>query len=93
MLLPDSLGVGGARALLLRRPAAGYASAAEFWKGPALTGITADPGAQAQADVTSRWFGLRIDVALGGVELQEHALIDATTLPARLVSRQWGDRP
>lgn len=91
MLLPDTLGVEGARALLLRRPPTGYDSAEAFWKVPALGGSTADPAAQAQVGVTSRWFALAVDVTIGTTELQERALIDATTLPARLVSRQWGE--
>lgn len=92
MLLPDTLGIEGARALLLRRPFAGYPSATEFWKGLSLNGgITPDPAAIEQAGVTSTWFALNIDVRMGATELNETALIDATTLPARLVSRQWGD--
>lgn len=91
MLLPDTLSVAGARSLLLKRPALGYESAAEFWALPALSAITADPGAQAQTAVTTKWFALRIDVNLGGAAIEERALIDATELPARLVSRQWGE--
>jgi general secretion pathway protein K len=30
-------------------------------------------------------------VTVGTTVLQEQALMDATTLPARLVSRQWGE--
>lgn len=91
MLLPDTLGVDRARALLLRRPPIGYSEPADFWKPLSEDGITPDPAAQQQAGVTTTWFDLRIDVAVGGSELQERALIDATTLPARLVSRQWGE--
>lgn len=91
MLMPDTMNVETARALLLRRPPGGYPSTVDFWRAPALSGVTADPAATAQTDVTTRWFALRVDVALGGVELRETGLIDARTLPARLVSRQWGD--
>ncbi|VVT02572.1 Type II secretion system protein K [Sphingomonas sp. EC-HK361] len=90
MLFPDTMGVEGARAILLRRPPQGWDSAANFWTAPALAGKS--PGdAQAQADVTSRWFALRIDVRFGGSDLEEHGLIDATALPAQLVRRQWGE--
>lgn len=92
MLLPDTLGIAAAQAMLLRRPPGGYADAAEFWKLPALSGITPDSAAQRQMDVTSKWFDLTIDVSVGGTELKERALIDATSLPARLVSRQWGEQ-
>lgn len=91
MLLPDTLTVEAARQLLLKRPPQGYASTIEFWKLPALSAITAAPDATAQTAVTTGWFALQVDVTLGAAELQEYALIDATTLPARLVARQWGD--
>jgi general secretion pathway protein K len=92
MLLPDTLGIDRARALLLRRPPIGYAEPADFWKPLSESGITPDLAAQQQAGVTTKWFDLRVNVAVGGSELQERALIDATTLPARLVSRQWGEQ-
>lgn len=91
MLLPDTLTIDQARALLLERPAQGYTSTEAFWKLPALRGVIVFPDAQAQTAVTTRWFALRIEVELGGSELTESALIDATVQPARLVSRAWGD--
>lgn len=91
MLLPDTLSVEGARQLLLRRPPFGFASTSEFWKAPALSAITAAPDAVGQTAVTTTWFALRVDVALGDAELEDHALIDATRLPARLALRQWGE--
>lgn len=91
MLLPDSLTVDRARALLLERPAQGFSSAFEFWKLPARNGITPDQAASTQVAVTSGWFALKIKVELGGTELIETALIDARQPPARLVSRAWGD--
>jgi len=91
MLLPDTLTVDQARVLLLERPAQGYTSTEAFWKGPALRGVIVFPDAQAQTAVTTTWFALRIEVELGGSELTESALIDATAQPARLVSRAWGD--
>lgn len=91
MLLPDTLTVDQARTLLLARPPQGYTSTEEFWKLPALRGVIVFPDAQAQTAVTTTWFALRIEVELGGSELTESALIDATVQPARLVSRAWGD--
>ncbi|WP_374126152.1 type II secretion system minor pseudopilin GspK [Sphingomonas sp. 28-62-11] len=91
MLLPDTLTIDQARALLLERPAQGYTSTDAFWKLPALRGIIVFPEGQAQTAVTTRWFALRIEVELGGSELTESALIDASVQPARLVSRAWGD--
>lgn len=91
MLLPDTLSVEGARQLLLRRPPQGFASTSEFWKLPALSAITAAPDAVAQTSVTTNWFALRVDVRLGDAEIEDHGLIDATRLPARLATRQWGE--
>lgn len=91
MLLPDTLTNDGARALLLARPAQGYTSTEAFWKLPALRGVIVFPDAQAQTAVTTQWFALRIEVQLGGTELTQTALIDATAQPVRLVSRAWGD--
>ena len=91
MLLPDTLSVDAARALLRKRPPAGYDNVEAFWKLPAQGGITADQDATAQTAVTTQWFALQVDVALGSAELQQQSTIDATTLPARLVSRSWGE--
>ncbi len=91
MLLPDTLSVEGARQLLLKRPPQGFESAEKFWQLPALNAITPSGEEMAQATVTTTWFALRIDVSLGGAELEEHGLIDATRLPARIASRQWGE--
>ena len=90
MVLPETASVEAARALLLRRPMAGYDSAEAFWTAAAL-GDASDTAGRQQVAVTSRWFDLRVDVTVGSAELQERALIDARTLPARLVARQWGE--
>jgi general secretion pathway protein K len=87
-LLPDG-NVTAIRTALLRRPAAGYESAADFWTAASFGG--SDGESRGDVAVTSKWFALRIDVTLGRIRLVEQALVDARTLPARLVSRQWGD--
>jgi general secretion pathway protein K len=91
MLLPGTLTVEGARQALLRRPPTGYATAAAFWAQTAVTGGT--EVATGQTDITTKWFLLKVDVTLGGTVLEQSGLIDASALPARLVSRQWGERP
>lgn len=87
MMQPDTLSIGAAQALLAKRPPQGWADTNAFWQG------TAAPSGGAQPVTTTRWFDLRIDTNVGGTTLTEHATIDANTLPARLVSRQWGDEP
>lgn len=91
MLLPDTLDVARARAVLFDRPPQGFTSTVAFWQGVALKGTFAGPEAQKQTAITTQWFGLKIDVALGGTQLTQTALIDATEPPVRLVSRAWSD--
>ncbi|WP_375404299.1 type II secretion system minor pseudopilin GspK [uncultured Sphingomonas sp.] len=91
MLFPDTLTVDLAAQALLRRPPQGFADVSQFLNAFSANGVTAEGGGQAFG-VTSRWFALRIDVALGDVSVEERALVDANRLPATLVSRQWGEQ-
>lgn len=91
VLLPGTPDVAAVRRALLGRPALGYDSTSKFWQSSAF-GAAGDIGdAASQSAVTSKYFGLRVDVSVSGTDLQENSLIDASTLPARLVSRQWGE--
>ncbi len=90
MLYPDTLQPARAAQALLMRPPQGYENPAAFQNSRALGGLSIDTGGF--VDVTSKWFNLSIDVTIGGTRLEEHALVDATHLPARLVSRQWGEQ-
>ncbi len=90
MLFPDTMSIAGARQMILRRPPQGVGSTDVFFKSAALQGNANADGERGTA-IVSKWFTLQIDVTIGTTVLQEHALIDATTLPARLVSRQWGE--
>lgn len=89
-LLPDTLSPGAVNQALLRRPPEGWGDTTAFWSQPGLTGAGAAGGATGTS-VKSQWFRLHIDVQTGGTTLEERALIDATRLPVRLVSRQWGE--
>ena len=94
MLLPDALSVEQAQSVLLRRPPDGYASVDPLWtQFSTATGGAPDIGARQQTAVKTIWFALSIDVVNGSAELHEEGLIDARTLPVRLVTRQWGDAP
>jgi general secretion pathway protein K len=88
MLMPDTLGVDAARQMLLRRPPQGFASTDKFWAQPGLGQAGDGP---ALTDVTTTWFRLDLDVTVGGTGLEQHGLIDATRLPARVATRQWGE--
>ncbi len=91
MLLPDTIDIGRIKTLLLNRPVQGFSSTVAFFGELAKSGAVAGPDAGAQTAVTTQWFSLKVEVALGGAELSETALIDVTQPPARLVSRQWGE--
>jgi general secretion pathway protein K len=88
-LLPDTVGPGSIQQALLRRPPFGYKDVGAFWSG--LSNSLASDEAQKQTGVKSGWFSLTVDVAAGGASLRQRSLIDATRLPSRLVSRQWGE--
>ncbi len=90
MLFPDTMSIAGARQMILQRPPQGVGSTDVFFKSAALQGNANADGERGTA-IVSKWFTLQIDVTIGTTVLQEHALIDATTLPARLVSRKWGE--
>jgi general secretion pathway protein K len=91
MLLPDTLSVPAAQRLLNRRPPGGWENPTQFWAEPSKEGITVGPEGMQQTAVTTRWFALAIGVRMPGTTLEERALIDATALPPRLVSRAWGE--
>ena len=90
MLLPGQLGIDAARALLARRPPDGWSDAAAFWSEPLVRSLNRSPEAIGQTVTKTRWFRLRLDVELDGAQVEEEALIDAGSVPARLVSRTWG---
>lgn len=89
MLLPGQLGLEDARNLIARRPANGWERDA-FWNEPLVKALKVAPEVHGQIVEKTRWFHLRLDVDLTGVQMQEDALIDAGSKPARLVSRNWG---
>lgn len=91
-MLRPNLTVEAVRQGLLRRPPAGFNTAAAFWSQPIITGAGASDDAAGQSDIKTVWFSLQVDVAMNGAILQQTGLIDASVLPARLVSRQWGER-
>lgn len=90
MLLPGQLGLDDARNLLARRPADGWADTNAFWSEPLVEALNAAQDVKAQTVFKTRWFRLRLDVELDGAQVEEDALIDTGSVPARLVSRTWG---
>ncbi|MBW6525383.1 type II secretion system minor pseudopilin GspK [Sphingomonas sp. RHCKR7] len=94
MLVGESLSVEAAQGVLLRRPPDGWPNVDQMWAQLSTqSGGASQVGAAQSTSVKTSWFALRVDVALGNAELHEQGLIDARTLPVRLVTRQWGDAP
>jgi general secretion pathway protein K len=92
MLAPDTMDLGKARALLLQRPADGYASALDFWAIPGLASLNVPQEVKAQqSGVKTYWFAMTIDVTAYGVQLSQTDLLDATGQRAQIVSRAWSD--
>ncbi|MBW6529536.1 type II secretion system minor pseudopilin GspK [Sphingomonas sp. RRHST34] len=94
MLVGESLSVEAAQGVLLRRPPNGWSTVDQMWAQLSTqSGGASQVGAAQSTSVKTVWFALRVDVTLGTAELHEQGLIDARTLPVRLVTRQWGDAP
>lgn len=91
MLGPGVLDLNLARAQLASRPTDGYGSVLEFWDTAPFAGLSLPAEAARQVQVRSRFFNLEATVYAGQVTVAETALIDATTNPARIVRRQWGE--
>ncbi len=90
MLLPGQLTLDNARALIARRPADGWTNTSAFWAEPIVEPLNSAAEVKAQTVMKTRWFRLALDVELTGAQMSEVALIDAGSMPARLVSRTWG---
>jgi general secretion pathway protein K len=90
MLAPDQISLEAARRAIAERPSAGWANLVDFYREPALEGITLPLDVQLQPQLRTRWFSLDLRVELSGAELRETALVDARIAPARVVVRRWG---
>lgn len=92
MLMPDNWSIASAREFLAKRPSSGYGSRNNFWQRAALNNITPSPDVSQQIQVTTRWFNIEINVALGDIILQEKAIVDAgrNDQKSRILSRSWG---
>ncbi|HEX4693966.1 type II secretion system minor pseudopilin GspK [Sphingomonas sp.] len=89
-MAPDTIGVDQVRRALLSRPAEGWASTSDFWSRGPLSGSNAGD-AQAATAVTTHWFALTTDVAIGRITLHQTGLIDARRPRPRLVALQSGE--
>jgi len=91
MLAPAQLTPALARAQLAGRPQGGYGSVYRFWASPTLANLKLPGEVTTQTQVRTTWFALTANVAAGGLDVTETALIDAHGPRALVVRRQWSD--
>jgi general secretion pathway protein K len=91
MLSPGRIDPAVARAVIARRPAAGFDDTLDFWQLPGLEGIDLPSGAVDQVKVRTSFFVLKARVDAAGIDVRETALIDARAKPARVIRRSWSD--
>ena len=89
MFYGEALSLDTARRVIAERPAAGWGAIAEFWNSPTLRDLPPPGDVLDQPRVTTRWFALDLDVAVGTTQLHETGLIDARQPPARIAVRRW----
>lgn len=90
MLIPGQLSEASARKLIIDRPAEGYSSMVDFWKLPALSGVTPSADVLGQPQLRTVWFGLEIAIELGGINFQQTSLLDGRKDIVAVVRRTFG---
>jgi general secretion pathway protein K len=88
MLAPGRLSPQGALAIIARRPGSGWRTKEDFTRAVGQSDLGLDPGGQLQ--LNTRWFAIDLRIEFNGAELIETALVDAGTMPSRVVVRRWG---
>ncbi len=90
MLLPGQLPDASARKLIAERPADGYSSMVDFWKLPALGGVTPAAEVLGQPQLRTTWFDLAIAIELGGIQFRQSSLLDSRMQIIKTVRRSFG---
>ena len=82
--------IATARDAIAARPAAGWASAADFWAQPLLAGRQPAADVLRQITLKDQWVAFSLASSSAGLPLETTGLIDAARAPARLAVRRWG---
>jgi general secretion pathway protein K len=88
---PNQMSAVAARSHLAKRPANGYGSLIRFWEAPEMAAMDAPPLVQGQVKLTTKYFLLDSEIALGELRLEGQSLIVASPAPARVLWRSWGE--
>lgn len=91
MLAPGQLDLARARAVIARRPAAGWSTQIEFWRIDAMREVNVPLDVQLQPQLRTGWFALDVEVETMGSEFAEAVLVDARLQPSRIVARSWAE--
>ena len=91
MMFDGKLSPAAAKAVLAKRPAAGYGSLNRFWADPQLAQLQPSSAVQEQVKLTSQWFLLESRIMTGDIELESRALIGAEDGNVRVLSRMFGE--
>jgi general secretion pathway protein K len=90
MLAPAQIPPQQVLSVIARRPQSGWRELMEFHRALGTGGGTLPLDQLGQLQLSSRWFALELRVTFAEAELVETALVDARTMPAKVVVRRWG---
>jgi general secretion pathway protein K len=90
MFAPDKTRVDRVKGLIGARPAAGWRNTYDFWRSAEQAGLETNADPMSQLQLKTYWFTIDLDVAFQGAEMEEWALVDARSPPAKVVARRWG---
>ena len=91
LFAPGKMNISTARSYLAKRPSNGYGSLIRFWVAPELAALEPTSQVQGQVKLTSNYFLLNTQVSFGELTLAGQSMIVASSAPARVVWRSWGE--
>ena len=91
LFAPGKMNISTARSYLAKRPSNGYGSLIRFWAAPELAALEPTSQVQGQVKLTSNYFLLNTQVSFGELTLAGQSMIVASSAPARVVWRSWGE--
>ena len=78
------------RGLIASRPAAGWRNTYDFWRSAEQAGLETNVDPMSQLQLKTYWFAIELSVRFEDSEMEEWALVDARSAPAKVVARRLG---